>query len=319
MISKYTTFFTILIAASYSTACATESETTTDGYASAHTTTINPEIPENVKFAGNDISLDRIDMYERFDRELTAIVYTHGTTLLTIKRANRYFPVMAPILRKYGIPEDMLYLACIESNLNWRAYSSAKAAGLWQFIPSTAKSYGLEVNEYVDERYDPVKSTEAACRYLKKAYAKYGNWESVAASYNGGMGRITKELDDQQQQSAYDLYLVDETSRYMFRLLAMKQVMDMPANYGFSIRKNQLYNPIRYSEVTVDGPVESWPDWAVQHGISYAQLRESNPWIRSKSLPNKTSKTYTVRIPENKDLQRSTAQYPVYNANWVAD
>lgn len=279
----------------------------------------NPELPKSVTFAGDKIDLDRIDMYERLDRELTAMAYTHGNTLLVLKRANRYFPQLIPILKENGVPEDLIYLACIESTLNPRAYSGAKAAGLWQFIPSAAKQYGLEVNDYVDERYDPEKATVAACKYLKSAYRKYGNWESAAASYNGGMGRITKELDAQGQESAYDLYLVDETTRYMFRLLAMKLIMESPKNYGYYLKADQLYQPVKTKTVVVDYPVEDWPTWAKKQGISYLQLREFNPWIRAKSLPNKTGKAYSVKIPEQKDLKRSTNTRSIYNKKWVID
>lgn len=278
----------------------------------------NPVIPSSIAFAGMPIDLDRVDMFERLDRELTSMVYTHGNTLLVIKRANKYFPTIIPILKKNGVPVDIVYLACIESTLNPRAYSGAKAAGIWQFIPSTAKLYGLEVNEYVDERYNLGKATEAACRYLKDALRKYGNWESVAASYNGGMARITRELGAQNQSSAYDLFLADETSRYMFRLLAMKMIMENPAKYGFHLSPDQLYQPIKTKQVTVDTPVESWPDWASAHGISYMVLREFNPWIRAKSLPNKNSKTYTVSIPEKSELKRSTQKTSVYNPNWTS-
>ncbi len=195
--------------------------------------TVNsPEIPASVKFAGKEISLDPIDMWERLDRELTAMSYTHGNTLLAIKRANRYFPVIAPILKEQGVPSDIIYLAAIESTLNPHAVSVAKAAGMWQFMPSTAKEYGLEVNDEADQRYDVEKSTRAACKYLKDAYKKYGNWESVAASYNGGMGRVSKELAAQNATSAYDLWLADETMRYIFRLLAMKMIMENPQKYG---------------------------------------------------------------------------------------
>ncbi len=260
----------------------------------------SPDIPSSIKFADKTIDLDRTDMY-------------------VLKRANRYFPELVPILKKNGVPEDMIYLACIESTLNPRAYSSAKAAGLWQFIPSTAKQYGLEVNEYVDERYHPEKATAAACRYLKSAYSKYGNWESVAASYNGGMGRITKELSAQGVSSAYDLYLVDETARYIYRLLSMKLIMENPAKYGFRLSSDQLYQPIRTKTVTVNVPVEDWQTWALDHDINYMILREYNPWIRAKSLPNKTGKTYEVKIPLKEDLNRSTQQKSVYNKNWVID
>lgn len=280
---------------------------------------IAPSVPESVTFAGKKISLDDIDMWERLDRELSAMSYTHGNTLLAIKRANRYFPVMAPILKEQGIPADMIYLAAIESTLNPRAVSPAKAAGMWQFMPSTGKEYGLEVGNDVDERYDVEKSTRAACRYLKDAYAKYGNWESVAASYNGGMARVTNELAAQQASSAYDLWLAEETMRYMFRLLAMKMIMESPRDYGFNLTASQLYQPLEYTEVTVNGPVDNWAQWAIDHGTDYMTLREHNPWIRAKSLANKSGKTYKVRIPTPDSLSRSKQKTKVYNHAWIAD
>lgn len=280
---------------------------------------VSPQIPAKVEFAGQTVDLDNTDMAERLDRELTAMSYTHGNTLLVIKRANRYFPLIVPILRKNRIPADLAYLAAIESTLNPRAVSGAKAAGLWQFMPSTGREYGLEVNDYVDERFDPVKSTEAACRYLRNAYERYGNWESVAASYNGGMGRISKELEAQNADSAYDLWLAEETMRYVFRLLAMKMIMENPRDYGYRLTKENLYQPIDYAEITVDGPVEDWPTWAQQHNTDYRTLREHNPWIRAKSLPNKSGKSYTVRIPSKRSTSRSKRDIKVYNPAWVVD
>ena len=280
---------------------------------------VNPEVPSHVKFAGQTIKLDDNDMWERLDRELTAMAYTHGNTMLCIKRANRYFPVIAPILKRNGMPADMIYLAAIESTMNPRAVSGAGAAGLWQFMASTAKEYGLEVSSDVDERYDVEKATQAACRYLKNAYEKYGNWESVAASYNGGMGRVTKELDAQQAESAYDLWLAEETQRYMFRLLAMKMIMENPKDYGFQLKAHNLYQPIEYETVVVDGPVADWPQWAINHGIDYMTLREHNPWIRSKSLTNKSGKTYRVKVPKHESIRRSTQKQTVYNPNWIVD
>ncbi len=280
---------------------------------------VNPEIPAKVTFAGNTVSLDRDDMYERLDRELTAMAYTHGNTLLTIKRANRYFPVMAPLLKRNGVPLDMLYLACIESTLNPRALSPAGAAGFWQLMPATAKEFGLEVNNFVDERYNLKKATEAACRYLKRAYSRYGNWESVAASYNGGMARISRELQAQGQNTAYNLYLTDETSRYMFRLLAMKLIMTRPADYGFSLKANQLYRAAECTPVKVSGPVDDWQQWAIDHGTTYMALRDHNPWIRAKSLPNKTGKTYTVMVPKPGAQMRSRQKPTVYDRNWIKD
>lgn len=277
----------------------------------------NPKVPKSVTFAGQKVDLDRIDMFERLDRELTGMSYTHGNTLLTIKRANRYFPEMEPILKSEGVPTDLLYLACIESTLNPRALSGAKAAGFWQFMPATGKEYGLEVNDYVDERYDLEKSTRAACKFLKSAYKKYGNWESAAASYNGGMGRITSELGSQGVPSAYDLWLVDETSRYMFRLLAMKMIMENPAAYGYIISPDQLYQPLEYEVVEVSEPVADWQKWALDHGTNFMTLRDHNPWIRAKSLPNKSGKTYKVRIPTEKSMHRSTQKHKIYNKKWV--
>lgn len=279
----------------------------------------SPRVPARMKFADQTIDLDRMDMYERLDRELTSMTYTHGNMLLNIKRANRYFPMMAPILREYGIPEDLLYLACVESYLAPTAISSAKAAGIWQFMPAVAKEYGLEVNEYVDERMDPVKETRAACRLLRSAYNKYGNWESAACSYNGGQGRISRELDGQQADTAFDLYLVSETSRYMFRILAMKLIMEDPRHYGYELEADQLYYPVETRSVEVCGPVDDWAAWAKDNGSNYLMLREFNPWIRAKSLPNKSGKTYTVLLPkDDRALSRSHhVTGKPYNPNWT--
>lgn len=277
----------------------------------------SPEVPASVTVCGEKISLDPVDRYERFDRELASIVYTHGTTMLIIKRANKYFPEMSRILRENGVPQDLLYLACVESSLNPRAYSPAKAAGFWQFMATTAKEYGLEVNDEVDERYNIEKATAAAARYLKKAYAKYGNWPSVMAAYNGGMTRITNELDRQNADNSLDLYLVEETTRYPYRIMAMKTVMENAPRYGFHLRDDQLYQPRRYKTVEVSGPVADWAAWARKQGINYSILREENPWIRSKSLTNKTGKTYKVRIPLAESLSRSTAGTKTFNPAWT--
>lgn len=278
----------------------------------------SPDVPQSVKLCGSTVDLDRVDLYEKFDRELTALAYTHGSTLLMIKRANRYFPEMAPILEANGVPSDLLYLACAESTLNPRAYSSAGAAGFWQFIASAAKEYGLEVNDEVDERYNLEKATAAACRYLLKAYNRYGDWPSAMASYNGGMARVAKELDAQNADTSLDLYLAEETTRYPFRIMAIKTIMEKPAAYGYHLRADQLYQPRRYRTVEVTGPVESWPEWAARQGISYSTLREENPWIRAKSLTNKAGKTYTVKIPTEQSLSRKTAGTKTYNNAWVS-
>lgn len=277
----------------------------------------SPEIPSHITFAGQKIDLDDADMYERYDRELTSIAYTHGTTLLLLKRANRLFPVLAPLLKKYGVPHDLLYLACIESTLDPMARSGAKAAGLWQIMPAVGRENGLEVTDDVDERYNIEKSTEVACRLLKNAYAKYGNWESAVASYNGGQGRISRELASQMVNSAFNLWLVPETARYMFRLFAMKEIMEHPTKYGYHLHASQLYQPVKYHTVEVDSTIESWPRWAVDQGTDYRTLRLHNPWIRSQQLPNPSGKTYKVLVPTDESRRRSSGSREVYDKHWI--
>ena len=279
--------------------------------------TVNPTIPNEVMICGQTVSLDPVDYAERYDRELTSLMYTHGNTLLLIKRANRYFPQMAQVLRDNGVPDDILYLACVESTLNPRAVSPAKAAGMWQFLASTAKEYGLEVSDEVDERYNIEKATAAAARYLKNAYREYGDWNSVFASYNAGRARITKQLGAQNADNALDLYLVDETQRYPFRIMATKAIMENPAIYGFRITPDQLYRPREVKIVEVNGPVASWADWAERQGCSYRELRDENPWIRDTKLTNKLGKIYRVRVPLKETRNRSTSSVPVFNPNWV--
>lgn len=279
----------------------------------------SPEIPSKVSVCGEKIDLDRTEYYEAFDRELTSIIYNHGTSMLILKRANRYFPELIPLLKANGVPEDFVYLAVVESSLNNRAYSPAKAAGIWQFIPSTAKQYGLEVNDDVDERYNLEKATEAACRYFKKSYEKYGDWASVMASFNGGQARITKELEAQQASTALDLWLAEETTRYPYRIAAYKEFMSNPQKYGYKIKDSQLYQPRAYTIEKVSVPVEDWVAWASERGLTYAQLRDANPWIRSKTLPNKTGKTYFVKIPAKESLSRKTGDKTVFSEAWTID
>lgn len=261
---------------------------------------INPEIPQEVSICRQTVDLSNPDNAERYDRELTSLIYTHGNTLLTMKRANRYFPIIKPILKKYGIPEDLVYLACVESTLNPRAVSPAKAVGLWQFMPSTAKEYGLEVSEEVDERYNIEKATVAACKYFKKALAQFsGDWMAVFEAYNGGIKRISSAIESQKTTDALDLFLVEETQRYPFRILAMKEILENPRRYGYNISENQLYRPRKVDIVEVNTPVDDWAQWALDHGVSYRELREENLWIRANKLTNRTGKTYQVRVPRN--------------------
>ena len=207
----------------------------------------SPSVPDKITFAGQEIDLTRYDHRERMDREQMSFTYMHSTTMLTIKRANRFFPIIEPILKENGVPDDFKYLAVIESNLNTLARSPAGAAGMWQFMQTTGREFGLEVNPNIDERYHVEKATRAACQYLKDAYQRYGNWLCVAAAYNGGQGRISSELKKQLVDQAVDLWLVEETSRYMFRLLAAKAVISNPQRYGFLLKREHLYPVIPYT------------------------------------------------------------------------
>ena len=279
----------------------------------------SPTVPSQISFAGQDVDLLRYDHRERMDRELMSFTYMHSTTMLLIKRANRYFPIVEPILKANGIPDDFKYLMVIESNLNNIARSPAGAAGLWQFMPATGREFGLEVNENVDERYHIEKATVAACKYFKQAYAKYGDWMAVSAAYNAGQGRISSQLDQQLASHAMDLWLVEETSRYMFRLLAVKEIFNNPQRYGFLLKKEHLYPPIPYKEITVSTPIASLSDFAKQQGITYAQLRDANPWLREQSLKNRTGKTYVLNIPTQEGMYYDPKKTVAYNKHWVID
>lgn len=282
-------------------------------------TTVIPDLPQMIVLAGDTISLDRLDMAERLDREMTSVVYGQTTTLSCFKRANRYFPVVAPILKEQGMPIDLLYLAVTESMMDPVIKSPAGAVGLWQLMPATARQYGLEVNDDVDERCDPVKSTIAACKYLKSARARYGNWATAFASYNAGMGRINGELSKQGQDNSFDLQLVSETSRYVFRIMAYKLVMENPKRYGYCMNARLLYHPRHGRIVEVTTSVPSWIDWAKREGVTYAMLRDANPWMRSSKLSNPSGKTYKVLVPSHESLHLSKRDLAPYDPNWVVD
>ena len=278
-----------------------------------------PTVPEQAIFDGDTIDLRRYDRRERMDREMMSFTYMHSTTMLLIKRANRYFPIIEPILKANGIPDDFKYLMVIESNLNNIARSPAGAAGLWQFMPATGREFGLEVNDNVDERYHIEKATVAACKYFKQAYAKYGDWMAVSAAYNAGQGRIPSQLEKQLASHAMDLWLVEETSRYMFRLLAAKEIFNNPQRYGFLLKREHLYPPIPYKEVTVNTSIDDLNDYAKSQGITYAQLRDANPWLRDTSLKNKTGKTYILYIPTQEGMYYNPQKTVAYNKQWVID
>jgi membrane-bound lytic murein transglycosylase D len=252
--------------------------------------------PAEIDFAGEKAPLQVADVRERFDRELLVNANLHATTLLIIKRANRAFPVIEPILKKYGVPDDFKYLAVIESGLV-NAVSPAGARGIWQFMPETGKEKGLEVNEVIDERYHLEKSTEAACKYLLDAKAKFGSWTLAAASYNGGVGGVNKQITFQGVTDYYDLLLTEETSRYVFRILALKEIMKNPTQYKFALQPAELYPVIPVKKVTVDASIPDLAVFAKEQGINYKILKIHNPWLRDRKLVAAPGKTYTLEIP----------------------
>lgn len=254
------------------------------------------DYPKQMDFAGEKVPYHIADVQERLDREMVTNINYHTNTTLVIKRANKVFPIIEPILAKNGIPDDFKYLAVIESSLV-NAVSPAGARGVWQFMPATAKENGMEVNDYVDERYDLEKSTEAACNYLNDAKAKFGNWTSAAASYNGGMSGISRKLEEQQVENFYDLLLTEETSRYVFRILALKEIMKNPAKYGFEIPNEMLYKQIPVKTIEVDSTINDLATFAKSQGINYKILKLHNPWLRDRKLINKSGKKYEIEIP----------------------
>jgi len=277
-----------------------------------------PRVPDYVVFAGDTVRFDRADLRERMDRELIAFCYSHTNSTLMIKRANRYFPQIEPLLKASGVPDDLKYLMVIESNVDPKAVSTAGAAGLWQFMKTTAQGFGLVVNNEVDERYNTEKATLAACKYLKQAYAKYKDWMTTAASYNAGQGNISKRLVDQHQDSAMDLWMVEETSRYMFRILAAKIYFQNPALFGFSFTREELYPNIPpREEVEVSGPIDDLVAFAEKYGVSYYALKSANLWLRDTKLVNKERKTYYIAIPDVEAEKYDPTQTRVHNMAWI--
>lgn len=254
-------------------------------------------IPENMDFAGEPVPLDNPDIMERMDRELLVNTYWQSNALLLFKRANKYFPLIEPLLKKHGLPDDFKYLAVAESGLEYTS-SPAGASGIWHFMKGTGLEYGLEINDYVDERYNLEKATMVAAKYLKNSKEKFGSWTMAAASYNAGVGGMNKQINRQSETSYYDLLLNTETSRYVFRILAIKEIMNNPKKYGFNFREKDLYTNIPTFKVKVDKPVEDWAEWVKQYGINYKILKLHNPWLRDTYLKNSSGKEYFIEIPE---------------------
>lgn len=253
-------------------------------------------LPNELTFCGESVPLDRLDVRERLDRELLVNTYWQSNTLLAHKRAGRWFPLIEAVLKREGVPDDMKYLALIESGLT-NVVSPMGATGYWQFMKETGVKHGLVIDAEVDERYHVEKSTEAACRYLKSSYAKYHSWSLAAASYNLGPGGVDKQLGRQKQESYFDLLLPEETSRYVFRMLAMKEIIRDPERYGFHLRKKDLYTPYATRVLEVNGPIENLADLAQANNTDYKTLKLLNPWLRDSKLTNREGRTYSLLLP----------------------
>lgn len=266
----------------------------------------SPQLPQQIAsvdlnkaytFAGERLPMDNFDVRERLDREFMVNSYWHSNTMMSIKLAHRYFPLMEEILKRNNIPDDFKYLAVAESTLRPVA-SPAGAKGFWQFMEPVGKHYNLEITEDVDERFHVEKSTQAACELLRDYHKRFGNWTMAAAAYNLGETKMASEIKSQRGETYYDLNLNEETSRYIFRIVALKEILSNPENFGFYLREDQLYPPLnQYRTVEVSGPVENWGDFATEQGTTYRMLKIYNPWLRTTKLQNRSGKTYQVQIP----------------------
>ncbi len=253
-------------------------------------------LPATIDFAGEKVPLDLFYVREGLDRELLVNNYWHSNTMLLLKRAYRYFPMIEPVLKKNGVPDDFKYLALIESGLA-NVVSPSNAAGFWQFLDKTARQYGLEVTAEVDERYHAAKATEAACAYLNASFRIYKNWTLSAASYNAGMGRIGRELSRQQVNNYYDLYLNQETTRYVYRILALKLIYENPTRYGYLLRHKDMYPPVPTYSIQTDTSIKDLITFANRQNVNYRILKEFNPWLRTDGLTVKSGNSYTIELP----------------------
>lgn len=263
---------------------------------------ISPEVPKELDFCGEAVPLENFEVYERIDREIIVNTYFHSATIISIKRAKRWFPVVETILDEYGVPDDFKYLMVAESGMS-NAVSPLGATGFWQLMEGAALEYGLEVNDEVDERYHIEKSTEATCKYLHEAYILFGTWTLAAASFNMGIPGVEKQIERQKAKNYYNLVLGEETSRYIARIIALKEIMNSPEKFGFDVKEVDLYNELSYNEIVVSGPIADLADFAIEHGINYKVLKLYNPWLRENFLTNKIRKTYKIKIPERGSIE----------------
>jgi membrane-bound lytic murein transglycosylase D len=255
------------------------------------------KLPEKLSFANEPVPLENFDVRESLDREMLSVANFHSQALLYIKKTNRYFAIIEPILRKNEIPDDFKFLALAESGFLDKVVSPSGAVGVWQFMKSAAVENGLEVNDEVDERYHIEKATEAACRYLRTSYAQYHNWTMVAASYNAGISSVGKQIEAQNSSNYYDLLLNEETSRYLFRILALKLVIGEPEKYGFKVSDEEKYPIIPVNEIMITGSIKNFTEFARSNNINYKLFKQFNPWLRQTGLKNLKNKSYIVKIP----------------------
>ncbi len=256
-----------------------------------------PALPQAISFAGEQVPMDRWDIQEKFDRELLRNYYSQGTILYLIKSANKHFPVISARLKAQGVPDDFKYLCIAESMMESWAVSSAGAVGYWQFMPKTAPGYGLTVNSQVDFRKDLERSTDAAAKYLKQAYNKFGSWTAAAASFNCGMGGYNSQASFQGTKNYYDLMLPEETNKYIFRILTFKYLLENHESLGYLVEDDEKYQPSKYRTVQVTSNISNLAQFARQHGTSYKILRLMNPWIKGRALHASASKPYTIKLP----------------------
>jgi len=256
-----------------------------------------PMLPSGIDFCGEVVPLDRWDVREKLDRELLVNSYLHGSQLYILKLSGRYFPIIEERLKANGVPDDFKYVCIAESSLQQNALSGVGAASFWQFMKDTGPRYGLEINDEVDERFNVVKATDAACKYFKDAYARFGTWTAAAASYNCGQAGYQNQCDFQQATNYYDLIFPDETNRYVYRILALKHLLSHARSFGLFIEPSDLYPPLKSRVVIVDKTIDNLTDFAKENGTSYKMLKIYNPWLRAHKLTVRTGKSYNIELP----------------------
>lgn len=254
-------------------------------------------LPQEMSLFGESVVLDNFDTRERLDKEVIVNTYFHSSTVQILKRANRYFPLIEKILKDEGMPDDMKYLCVIESALK-QVTSPTGAKGFWQFMPATAEEYGMTINREIDERLDVEISTRAACAYMRRANKKFDDWIMASASYNCGVGGLSSKVQAQGVSDFFDLHLNNETSRYVFRIMALKLLLENPENYGFYPNKMELYEPYEVNYITVDRSIANLANWAVEKGANLHLLKVLNPWLVGSSLTVVGSRTYQIALPK---------------------